>query len=279
MSKYHWGLWLLLSPLSFALSAQTIAVYQLSSAPTLDGDSADWASIPATTVALTPLLSDGVVKARQVTIKAGYHDEEIFFYLEWADDEKDSLHKPYAWDQQKKRYVRGPQREDRLALQFRISGDYTADWRRGQHFTADMWHWKASRSNPIGLVHDKVSSVSSERLLRASKIEGDNGAVYVLRNSDAGDALYSTRRYSKNVGALMPKYHLNETAKGSIADIQAKGVWAAGRWHLELRRKLNTGHDDDAVFRPGSVIQGAIAIFDGSENEDHNVSDTLLFQL
>ena len=172
-----------------------------------------------------------------------------------------------------------PKSEDRLAMQFQISGEFTPDWRSVQESTADMWHWKSVRSNPIGLVHDKVIQISSSRLLRASEIEGHNGPVYVLRSSDAGEKLYGTKRYSKKDKAVMPKYILNPNASGSIADIRAKGVWSNGRWHLELRRKLNTGHDDDVVFRPGETIKGAIAVFDGSENDDHNISNTLIFQL
>ncbi len=280
MTLFRLGICLAFSLLSFVLSAQTIKVHKLSFAPTLDGNGTEWSSIPATTVALTPLLpDDSVVEARQVIVKAGYHGEEIYFYLEWVDAESDMLHKPYVWDEAKSKYVRGPQREDRLALQFQIKGDYTADWRSNQDFTSDMWHWKSSRSNPINLAHDKVVVQSSARLLRAAKIQGHHGPVYILRKSDAGKEIYTTRRYRKKSRLTMPKYILNEDSTGSITDIHAKGVWADGHWHLELRRKLNTGHDDDAVFRPGQSIKGAIAVFDSSENEDHNISTTLLFQL
>lgn len=264
---------------SINASAQTILIYHLPSAPAIDGSGTDWSHIPETTVTLTPLVPDSKVEAHQVVIKAGYYKEDIYFYLNWHDSESDTLHKPYVWSEVKNKYIRGPQREDRLALQFDMEGDFNANWLSGQSFTADMWHWKSSRSNPIGLAHDKLAVISTERLLRASKLEGDNGPVYVLRKSDAGDPLYTTKRYRNKEQAIMPKYILNKVPLGSIADISAKGIWADGRWHLELRRKLNTGHSDDAVFLPGQTIKGAIAIFDASENDDHNISGTLLFTM
>jgi hypothetical protein len=276
---YILSLGLVLSSLSFAVSAQTIPVHKLSAAPTLDGSDADWASIPATRVSLTSLRSDSKVEAIQVEVKAGYNDSEIFFYFEWVDTDQNMQHKPYVWDEARGKYSRGPQREDRLALQFQISGEFSPDWRNVQESTTDMWHWKSVRSNPIGLVHDKLVQISSSRLLRSSEIEGHNGPVYVLRTSDAGDKIYTTKRYSKKDQPVMPKYILNPDATGSATDIRAKGIWSGDHWHLELRRKLNTGHDDDVVFLPGQTVKGAIAVFDGSENDDHNISNSLEFQL
>lgn len=270
---------LLLSFLSPQIFAETIPVQKLSQAPTLDGQGDDWISIKPTKVALHSQQANSVVKAQHIFIKAGYHQDDIFFYFRWPDNKENISHKPYIWDETSNRYIRGKEREDRLAVQFNIKGDYTTDWKTGNSFTADMWHWKSSRSNPIGLAHDKSMTLSSEGLLRSAKMEGHNGPVYVLRSSDSGDNLYKSKRYSKKIKDVMPKYILNKHATGSIADIKAKGVWNEGYWHLELRRKMNTGHNDDAVFEPGIEIKGGVAVFDGSENVDHNISNTLIFQL
>ena len=121
------GLGIGLGMLSLAASAQNIQVHKLNSVPTLDGDGADWAGINATTVALTPLKSDSIVEALQVEVKAGYSNDEIFFFIEWVDSEANKQHKPYVWDEAKSRYSHGPQREDRLAMQFQISGEFTPD--------------------------------------------------------------------------------------------------------------------------------------------------------
>ncbi|MCP4432479.1 MAG: hypothetical protein GY806_16010 [Gammaproteobacteria bacterium] len=258
---------------------QIVPVHRLHFSPILDGSGSEWASIPTVTIPLRKLVPDSIVEANNVMVKAGYDSDYIYFYFEWVDSEKNTLHKPYLWDEAKNKYLRGPQREDRLALQLAIKGEFSADWRSGNEFTADMWHWKSVRSNPAGLAHDKLLHISSTRMLRSAEIEGRNGPVYIIRKSDSGKSIYTTRRYSKKDKAIMPKYILNDNPSGSVADIKAAGVWSDGKWHLELRRKLNTGYDDDAVFLPGHALKGAISVFDGSENFDHNYSSELLFQL
>ncbi len=49
-------------------------------------------------------------------------------------------------------------------------------------------------------------------------------------------------------------------------------------WHLELKRLLNTGNDDDLVFEKGRAVKAGIGIFNASETTDHNISKTLVFQ-
>ena len=136
------------------------------------------------------------------------------------------------WDEAAQRYRKGSEREDRFALQFEMSGEYSSDWANARDFEADMWHWKAARSNPTGLAHDKKTTLSSSKLLRAASIPSADGSNrYVFRESDAGTPLYRTLRYS---GAkekdVMPKYELLLDPQGSIADVKASGRWR--RWLL-----------------------------------------------
>ena len=262
----------------FSIQGQTITVEELTRKPVLNEERNDWSSLSTSSVKVHPITPVSVVEATEVQIVAGRFGETVCFYLEWVDSEPDKLHKPYIWDQQREKYVRGPQREDRLALQFEMEGRYDSDWRVGNSFKADMWHWKSSRSNPLGLAHDKVTTVSTDRLLRAAKIDGHERPVYVLRENDQGTPLYSTKRYAKKIEPIMPKYQLNTESSGSITDIRAKGIWKKQRWHLELCREMDTGHVDDVRFIPGNIVRGAIAVFDASENEDHKISRTLEFQ-
>ncbi|MEH6578215.1 MAG: ethylbenzene dehydrogenase-related protein [Amphritea sp.] len=263
---------------SFA-ETQVINVHALSAAPVLDSFGQDWEGIQAQQIPLQPNKTFSQVDVQSVHIKAGYHGEKVYFYFQWSDSEASLVHKPYVWNTDSQRYLRGPQREDRLALQFEMEGDYSADWRDSRHFKADMWHWKASRSNPLGLVHDKYTVHSPNKLLRSSVVQGAAGhSQYVKRESDAGTKIYTTKRYRKQADPIMPKYILNAEVAGSVADIEAKGRWREGRWHLEMSRKLNTGHSDDVVFVPGTSVKGAIAIFEASESDDHGISQTLIFQ-
>ncbi len=258
---------------------QIITIAPLASAPVIDGSGLEWAAQPVQVVALTPTVKHTHVETRQVEIKAGHYQNRVYFWLRWQDSEPDALHKPYQWDEKKQRYGRGPQREDRLAMQFEISGEYNTNWPLAQDFVADMWHWKASRSNPIGLAHDKKTTLSSQKLLRAASLKAADGSIrYVLRENDQGTPLYSNKRYATKQQEIMPKYQLNPHTRGSIADISAKGIWAGGYWQLELSREFDTGHDDDVLFTLGQALRGGIAVFDRGENDDHAISETLIFQ-
>jgi hypothetical protein len=100
----------------------------------------------------------------------------------------------------------------------------------------------------------------------------------VQRPGDSGIQPYSTMRHRRYKKEEMPKYKLNPNVSGSVADIKAKGRWSDGYWVLELSRKLDTGHEDDAVFKLGESLKGGIGIFDRSAVLDHVISETLTFQ-
>ncbi|MES9882563.1 MAG: ethylbenzene dehydrogenase-related protein [Sedimenticola sp.] len=269
----------LLGLLSSAVEAETVKVHPLSQAPVVDGLIDDWNKIPETTIPLRPIITNTAVEAKKVMLKAGYFADTAYFYLRWPDSEENRVHKPYVWNKQKKRYVRGPQREDRFSMQFAMEGEYTTDWPSADHFKADMWHWKSARTAPLNIVHDKMTIVSGKPLIRATQLKRpDGGITYVLRPSDAGIQPYTTKRYRNLEQQEMPKYQLNPEVSGSVADVKAKGRWSNGFWHLELSRKLDTGNEDDAVFKTGESLPGGIAIFDASETDDHAISDTLNFQ-
>jgi len=256
------------------LGAETVPVHPLTAKPTLDGNGADWAKVPAVQVQLKGKLGIGAI-----TVKCGTYKGEVFLLVSWKDPTEDTQHKPFVWDKTQGKYVAGPQREDRLALQFAMTGQYTANWFSGNSFTADMWHWKAARSNPSGLAHDKMTIVSTTPMKKAFETKAENGkTIYIRRPGDTGDKLYKTVRYTKHQGDMVPKYVLAPNPKGSVTDVKARGVWNNGVWTVELSRKLNTGNKDDVVFRKGKTVLGGIAVFNQSGDDKHDVSDTLQFR-
>jgi hypothetical protein len=252
---------------------QTIKVGTLAAQPTVDGMSADWATITATTVPLT-----GSLDLKKVDLKTAVFKDNVYFLLQWQDTTKDEHHKPYIWNDKKKKYDKGSQKEDRLAIQFAMTGEYSANWFSGKPFTADTWHWKSARTNPLGLAQDKMTVVLTDKVKKAYKKTLPSGTtIYIQRPADKGSRLYKTKRYRKKDKDIMPKYVMVDKATGSIADVKAKGVWANNQWTLEMQRQLNTGNADDAIFTKGQAIKGAIAVFDRSGDENHNISDTLVF--
>ncbi len=261
-------------PIQGHAADQTILVVPLSAAPVVDGSGGDFEYVAAQEV---PIF--GPLAVSSVKVKAGIHGDRVFFLFQWADPQADTEHKPFVWDAEVGRYVAGPQREDRFAVQFAMAGDYDVNWLSGKGFKADMWHWKAARSNPLGLAHDKMTSIGLQPIKQAYKTQTEDGRpLYIQRTSDAGDKLYSTKRYRRFEQDIMPKYILHNDASGSVADVQAKGVWKDGQWTLELQRKLDTHHADDVVFTPGRAVRGGIAVFERSGEDRHNISGNLLIQ-
>ncbi|MFQ5888094.1 MAG: ethylbenzene dehydrogenase-related protein, partial [Candidatus Hydrothermarchaeales archaeon] len=73
------------------------------------------------------------------------------------------------------------------------------------------------------------------------------------------------------IGFKVPAY-ISEKPTGSARDISAKGIYYDKKWYLELKRKLQTGHDDDVQFDITKTYRLSIAVNDdshGSANEGY----------
>ncbi|MFZ1342624.1 ethylbenzene dehydrogenase-related protein [Thiothrix eikelboomii] len=260
-----------------AAELPTIPILKLESKPVLDGSEDDWQAIPAVEIPLVYLGKPEWVKT--VRLKAGIFGDEVFFYSEWEDSTADTQHKPHVWDAAQQKYLEGPQREDRFALEFAMTGDYDANWFSGKEFKADMWNWKAARTNPIHISHDKMTILSRQAMPESYKgTLPDGSAIYIQRPTDSGEEPYITKRYFKKQQDLMAKYLPRELLTKGTDDVKAKGIWKNGKWHLEQSRKLDTQQADDRRFTLGETVKGAIAVFDHDENEHHFISQTLLFK-
>jgi DMSO reductase family type II enzyme heme b subunit len=261
---------------STAQELQARAVEQLL---TVDGEIGDWARLPRITVPLS-----GTDGADRVELAAAIRGDRIYVLAIWNDPTENDLHKPYRWNEAVHAYERTEQMEDRFAIAFAMSGDFSANKIDGSEFTADVWHWKANRSNLAGLAHDKWWRVSRTPFENSREFRTPSGeTVYLARPSDAGDQLYKPVRYYLKQNDIMPLYEVNPAPQGSIADVQAKGVWRDGRWYLELSRLLQTGHDDDTAIPSAGTVEIAVAVFDGVSHNvvdggGHSVSEKLILR-
>ena len=105
------------------------------------------------------------------------------------------------------------------------------------------------------------------------------GMIYIDRPGDAGQSPFKSQSPPAQKQADRIAKYLPRTPTGSQADVQAKGRHANGRWTLELARKLDTGHADDAKLVIGQAYRCAIAVFDRESNEDHRSSREFLVRL
>ena len=241
---------------------------------TVDGELGEWDAVQGITV---PLTGRGGVDS--VTLKAAIRGDRIYIMAHWEDTTESRLHKPYRWDEATQAYRRTNQLEDRFAVTLAMTGDFSENKLSGSEFTADVWHWKASRSDPAGVAHDKMWRVSRTAFPKAKAIGGSQGVtVYVARPSDKGDRLYRPVKYTERAEDIMPRYEVNSSATGSIMDVAAKSVWRNGRWQLEMSRKLDTGNPDDAVIPDTGQIEIAIAAFNDVDMRNHSTSGKITLQ-
>lgn len=254
----------------------TLKTGSLAGAPTLDGKADEWGGVNGVTVKVSPA-NAGDPKAFQgdvdVQLKAAVSGDMIYFLAQWPDSTHDHTHKTLTWDKEKDGYVEGKDREDRLVLKFDMGGDFTSCMLSGKEYKADVWHWKAYRSQAAGIAHDKSHIFSFDKLPKAKQHPTRDGKeIWVARPSDPGDDLYTSQKPIDNIGETVPRYLPNLNVSGSVADVKSAATWSAGVWTLEMSRKLNTGHvDEDVVFEKGKSYKAGAAVFDHTGDDHHSV--------
>jgi len=163
--------------------------------------------------------------------------------------------------------------------------------KRGYHYTTDgtirdMWHWKAVRSDPMKLADDDffgppATQLNGKRRYKAGYVADgkESGGIsmnwkwytphgvtpkklpYEDEKTDITPteaiAWYRFTKYTKEKdnyqeGAMLPSVLLKaNTLEGDQADVQAKGRWHDGWWHLEMVRALDTHSPNDLPIKPG----------------------------
>jgi len=168
----------------------------------------------------------------------------------------------------------------------------------------DLWHWTAARSAPYNHADDAWLTVAgnpsgSYRETGRRHDGGDGGDVSnrspdgtrprymqdpALAPSVPGFLLFEeaveiSDSTAFRAGDTVP-FRLPRRPSGSRADVRALSRHADGEWTVMLHRRLDTGHDDDVVFRPTRAYSFAIAVFDdsGADHSKATLPLTLEFQ-
>ena len=227
-----------------ALADQTVFAVKVAQAPIVDGSHNDpaWRGVPAV------VTRDGVENTK-ISIKSVYTDEEIFFLVEFSDATENRAHKTLLWNKDLEVYRSGPAREDSFVFKWSMEPqpvDLTIS--ADVAYRADIWYWKAGRTDHAGYADDKMHVYSDQRLEDAKKLYSKQGRIFYLeRPSDEGKSSYKTIVYDDFLGDEVPRYR-PRTPQGSRADVRAKGVWHDGAWRIEFRRRLTTQNADDVPF-------------------------------
>lgn len=246
---------------------------KFATAPTLDGkgnDAAWSAAQPAQAVAKGVLPANSGIST-EVSIRSVHTDSHVYFLIRWKDETKDDqIHKPWVWDAAKKAYVEGPEREDMFSIAIELTGPFDPDMLAGVESVWDVWHWKATRTNPQGYAMDRSHRYTKEQWQGKGKsFKARNGqTIWIARPEDSGDTVEKKQPApAEKKEDRVPQY-LQPVPTGSAADVKAKGAWADGWWTLELERKLDTAHEDDTKFELGRSYKMAVAAHDRTGDMD-----------
>lgn len=290
---------------------------KVKSAPA-DANGSLWNKAKESTFVLT---GAGSVEGKVINLKAKsvYTKNKIFFRFEWPDKDKSVNKKRWKFTGGKWTKIKGD--EDRLGVVFEINrvnkfatkgcsvfchneSKNEKEWfyaTRSAKEKADLWHWKAVRSNPVGYTEDGyVVENPSKKPEKGRKRDADHDAkaksnktkdkskpAYMQDPSKpasiagsllVGEAVKITDYSIFKEGDEIPGYMVHKTWKGSFADVKTKGVWKDGKWVLFMSRKLKTGNDDDVQFNTRKKYPFAVAAFDNAHEENSYNSEPLKLQ-
>lgn len=247
-----------------------------SSAPEIDGFVDDvWSRSKPLTVEVREAV--GGDNPRSVVLHSIHDDERVYILAQWPDTTRSDMRDPYVWNSAQNTYERPSQPDDQFALEFPLSGDFTVNMLAlSRDFSADVWHWKAGRGNPVGWVDDKRHIISQKPIDNAREYSlGGHGKVYVARLADDGTPSYVRRDAPENFTSEVVDSFLSQTPSGSLADVRGKATHDGRGWTLEMSRRFNTHHADDATLNPSESVLCAIAVLDDELYWRHSVSPLL----
>jgi hypothetical protein len=242
---------LLICSLFFGLPVSTFAEQNLlalpvTEPPIIDGIANEpfWQNAPAIT-------SFDEASQIAVKMKAVYTDTEIFIQVSFPDSDESRTHKSWSWDQGREIYTVGHDREDIFILKWNIEPQpVDLSIFSANAYKADIWYWKACRTDGTGFADDKSHIFSPAEDRDATKIVSSSGeTMYLLRTADAGESAYRIDLISEYQGDILPRYILQKPT-GSRGDVRAKGTWRNGKWTIEFGRKLVTGDPGDIQITP-----------------------------
>lgn len=249
-------------------------------APALDGRVDDtWKKAKSITVQVREAM--GGDHPRPVILRALHTDDSIYVAAEWADTTRSDMRDPYIWNAAQKRYERPSKPDDQFAIEFPIKGGFGISMMTVEReYTADVWHWKAGRGNPIGWVDDKYHVISQSAVPNGKEHKLHGGRrVYIARVQDAGKSPYAVKPEPTSFQGELVDSFVQQAPNGSLADVRGQGVHDGKGWFLEMGRRFNTGHSDDAVIDPKQDNPCAIAVLNDELYEEHSVSTLIHLRL
>nr|WP_320049453.1 ethylbenzene dehydrogenase-related protein [uncultured Desulfuromonas sp.] len=256
-----------------AAATLTLHALKVETPPVVDGrgDESIWQHA-------SPTVVHDVVADIDITLKATYTNERIYLIASFEDATENREHRSLIWNSELQSYENGPAREDVLVLKWNMSPHETdLTLHSDRPYRADIWFWKAHRTDHSGYADDKVQFYTTTRKKNGQQLISKSGKVFYLqRQGDEGESAYLPELYVNYVGATAEKYQL-VIPTGSRADVRAKGVWHDGHWTIEFSRALDTGHSDDLQFSPERSYRFGVSRYEIAGRDSEPQSEQPLY--
>jgi len=248
MNSHHWNrlfiirfLLIVILASQNCLAEQSLIAQRVETLPVIDGRSDDraWNKAPA-------VVTRDAVAEIDIELRAVYTDKQVALLVRYPDTDESRQHKTMIWDSTVGVYTTGPAREDTLVVKWNMEKNPVDLSISGTSpYKADIWFWKACRTDHAGFADDKYQIYSDVPLPKSKRVLSKNGRIFYLsRKGDSGEAAYRAELHSEYVADQTPRFKM-VTPAGSRADVQAQGHWQEGFWTIEFLRNLDTSQSDD----------------------------------
>lgn len=257
----------------YCFADQFIVAHKVSDVPIIDGVGSDpaWGNDSA-------IITHDKIADIDVAIKAVYTDRDIYFLVEFPDPDESRSHKSWVWDKEMDIYKTGADREDSFLFKWSMESKpvdlsiYSDD-----NYTADIWFWKACRTDPSGFADDKMHNLGEEEQKYSVNIISKSGKnKYLSRPGDQGLSAYNDLVYPEYIEDVLPHFE-KQVPSASRADVRAKGQWSDGKWTIEFARALNTGNDDDVLFDVNKEYLFGVSRYESVGRDDNPGPDQPLY--
>jgi len=249
----------------------------------------------------------------QVTLQALHDGEDLFVRARWCDPTEDRRYMPWqktddGWKRllineddesyyyEDKFSLIFPTQPDRQFETFGCAAYCHAGGGRPYGYKesgsiVDVWHWKATRTDPVGQVDDKhwwEVDLSADKMGRyGDPSPGGGYEKNVAKDGAHPKCLPATPWAVRQGGVLRDQavpYDCEEAVElaatmppgtivpgivfspfeGDRGHVRCESKHRNGRWEVVIRRKLDTGSHYDVTFIPGRTHSFACAAFDHS---------------
>lgn len=238
--------------------AREIISIPVDSAPIIDGAADDpaWLDAPA-------IVTHDKVADIPITLRTVYTNEKIYFLVSFPDPDESRTHKNWSWSPARTIYDVGNDREDLFIFKWNMTPEpANLSIYADNDSVADVWFWKACRTDPAGFADDKMHILKKTVTKNSSDLISKSGKKrYLTRVGDSGTSSYEINLQTEFSGNTLPRYTIRP-ASGSRGDVRAKGRWHNGIWTLEFARLLQTGHTDDLQFDPTASYQFGVSRYE-----------------